>query len=115
MKTIKKIILASVVVATLGATSGAVMAVQKVDPFHDGAHVADARNPFTDGARSVADPRDPFTDGGHGSVSPRDPFADGARGATRRTEFGLLAAGLQKPDPFTDGSNVLPGWDAAIA
>ncbi|QEZ48979.1 Hydroxyquinol 1,2-dioxygenase (plasmid) [Cupriavidus necator] len=112
MKSIKKVILASVVLATLGATSGAAIAVRQVDPFHDGAHVADTRNPFTDGARSVTDPRDPFTDGGHGSVAPRDPFTDGARGTTGRVEAGLQAAGVRKPDPFTDGSHGLAGSGA---
>lgn len=63
MQTIKKIILASTVLVSLGATSGVVMAAQKVDPYHDGAHIADKRDIYTDGARSVNDPRDPYTDG----------------------------------------------------
>lgn len=115
MKSIKKVILASVVLATLGATSGAAMAVQKVDPFHDGAHVADARSPFTDGGRSVTDPRDPFTDGGHGSVGRRDPFSDGARGASGRPRSEPLAAGPRQPDPFTDGSHGLASSGATTA
>lgn len=65
MQTIKKIILASAVLVSLGATSGAVMATQTVDPYHDGAHVADKHDLYTDGARSVNDPRDPYTDGGN--------------------------------------------------
>ncbi|KDP88619.1 hypothetical protein CF70_029390 [Cupriavidus sp. SK-3] len=115
MKSIKKIILASVVLATLGATSGAAMAVQKVDPFRDGAHVADARSPFTDGARSVTDPRDPFTDGGHGSIGRRDPFADGTREASGHPGYEPLAAGPRKPDPFTDGSHGLAGSGGTTA
>ncbi|ANJ76388.1 hypothetical protein PQH03_27455 [Ralstonia insidiosa] len=63
MQTIKKIILASTVLVSLGATAGVVMAAQKVDPYHDGAHIADKRDIYTDGARSVNDPRDPYTDG----------------------------------------------------
>ena len=84
MNTMNKIILASVALATLGTASGAVMAAQKVDPYHDGAHVADKRDIYTDDARSVTDPRDPFTDGGHISASPRDPFTDGGNALAGR-------------------------------
>ncbi|KDP87251.1 hypothetical protein CF70_002720 [Cupriavidus sp. SK-3] len=115
MKTIRKVILAGVVLASLGASSGAVMAAQKVDPFHDGAHVADTRNPFTDGGRSVTDPRDPFTDGGHASMVRRSSLTDGARDASGRPGSKPLAAGVRKPDPFTDGGNTLAGWGATTA
>ncbi|MGX0939650.1 hypothetical protein ACUXQ2_005746 [Cupriavidus metallidurans] len=101
MKSINKVILASVVLATLGVTSGAAMAVQKVDPFRDGAHVADARSPFTNGGRSVTDPR--------------DPFSDGARGASGRPRSEPLAAGPRQPDPFTDGSHGLASSGATTA
>lgn len=63
MQTIKKIILASTVLVSLGATSGVAMAAKTVDPYHDGAHIADKRDVYTDGASSVTDPRDPYTDG----------------------------------------------------
>ncbi|MGX0939625.1 hypothetical protein ACUXQ2_005721 [Cupriavidus metallidurans] len=129
MKTIKNTLFASVLLASLGATSGVVIAAQKLDPFHDGARTTDMRDRFT-GARSVTDPRDPFTDGGRSATGqadsgllaagvrkpdpftdgarsvtdPRDPFTDGGRSATGQADSGLLAAGARKPDPFTDGA-----------
>ncbi|WP_454754856.1 hypothetical protein [Cupriavidus basilensis] len=59
MKTIKKVLFASVLLASLGATSGVVMAAQKFEPF-------------TDGAGSRPQPRDPFTDGGRSATGQAD-------------------------------------------
>lgn len=84
MNTMQKIILTSVALATFGAAAGTAMAAQRVDPYHDGAHVADKRDIYTDGARSVTDPRDPFTDGRHVSSSSRDPFTDGGNALAGR-------------------------------
>ncbi|AGW92888.1 signal peptide protein [Ralstonia pickettii DTP0602] len=70
----KRIVLAiALVAAAAGAQAGNVGAR---DPYSDGARsVQGARDPFTDGARSVQDARDPFTDGARNV----DPYLDGAR------------------------------------
>ncbi|WP_454727809.1 hypothetical protein [Cupriavidus ulmosensis] len=73
MKTIKKVLFASVLLASLGATSGVVMAAQKFEPF-------------TDGAGSTTGPRDPFTDGG--------------RSATGQADTRALTAGIRKARPI---------------
>lgn len=90
MKTIKKALFASVLLASLGATSGVVIAAQKFDARYHGARATDMRDPFTDGSRSVTDPRDPFT--------------DGRRIALGQADSSVLAAGVRTPDPFTDGA-----------
>jgi hypothetical protein len=47
-----------------------------------------ARDPFTDGARSVSESRDPYTDGARSVQEPRSPYSDGAA----------------KFDPYYDGA-----------
>ena len=37
-----------------------------------------ARDPYTDGARSVSEVRDPYTDGARSVQEPRSPYSDGA-------------------------------------
>ncbi|AGW92862.1 hypothetical protein [Cupriavidus sp. DF5525] len=51
------------------------------DPFTDGARsVTSARNPYFDGARSVSGVHDTYTDGARSVHDARSPYYDGAHG-----------------------------------
>uniref|UniRef100_UPI0004937C2A hypothetical protein n=2 Tax=Burkholderiaceae TaxID=119060 RepID=UPI0004937C2A len=72
------------------ALAAAAAGVQAAGLSHAG-----ARDPFTDGARSVQDARDVYSEGAHGVQDPRSPYTDGARNV----------------DTFTDGARTLAGLD----
>lgn len=76
----------AIAIALAAATAGAQAAALS--------HVG-ARDPFTDGARSVQDARDAFSEGAHAVQESRSPYSDGAR----------------KFDPYLDGTHSLAGRD----
>lgn len=88
MRSLKRAMLYTALTATLASTAGiASAAPRSPDPYTDGSRVTNrdgyvdrtgARDPFTDGGRSVHDPRSPYGDGAFSAIGKRDPFADGA-------------------------------------
>jgi hypothetical protein len=73
-----------------------------------------ARDPFSDGARSVQAQRSPFTDGARAVHEARDPYAEGARSIGSYDAAERIIAGLDRTgasadparslDPYLDGA-----------
>lgn len=64
-----------------------------------------ARDPYTEGARSVADARDPYSSGAHSAQEPRSVYSDGAR------QTDPYSDGARQFDLYTDGARTLAGQD----
>jgi hypothetical protein len=76
MTTLSSIARYTVVAAALLTAAAAQAAGSARDPFTEGARsVTSAADPYTDGARSVHGTRSPYYDGARGEV---DPYLDGA-------------------------------------
>lgn len=69
----------------------------------ESSHVG-ARDPFTDGARSVSGALDPYTDGARSVHGPRSPYYDGAHTAAGKEPGGLSAAPARNVEPYLDGT-----------
>ncbi|MCY0855052.1 hydroxyquinol 1,2-dioxygenase [Cupriavidus sp. D39] len=72
-----------------------------------GAHAAGlshvgARDPYTEGARSVQESRDAYTDGARAV----DPYIDGARTLAGMDRTGVSADPARSVDPYLDGAYV---------
>ncbi|MFJ1255152.1 hydroxyquinol 1,2-dioxygenase [Cupriavidus sp. CuC1] len=67
---------------------------------------AGARDPFTDGARSVNASRDPYTDGARSVQEPRSPYYDGAHTVAGWDRTGVSADPARHVDPYLDGAYV---------
>lgn len=65
-----------------------------------------ARDPFTDGARSVTAAPDPFTDGARSVQEPLSPYYDGAHTLAGMDRTGVSADPARKVDPYLDGAYV---------
>ena len=63
-----------------------------------------ARDPFTDGARSVQDARDPYSEGARSVQDQRSPFTDGARSLAGLDRTGVSADPARSVDPYLDGA-----------
>ncbi|RWA51353.1 hypothetical protein AU476_23100 [Cupriavidus sp. UYMSc13B] len=62
----KRLVFAIALIAAVGAQAASLSHARARDPFTDGARsVTDPRNPYTDGARTVQEPRSPYYDGAH--------------------------------------------------
>jgi hypothetical protein len=94
----KRFVLAiALVTAAAGAQAAAVSHVGARDPFTDGARsVEEARSPYSDGARAV----DPFTDG----ARTVDPHYDGARTLAGMDRTGPSADPARSVNPYLDGA-----------
>ncbi|MGY2490747.1 hydroxyquinol 1,2-dioxygenase [Cupriavidus sp. CP313] len=87
----------ALVAAAAGAQAAALPQVGARDPFTDGARsVQEARSPYSDGARAV----DPFTDGARNV----DPYYDGARTLSGLDRTGVSADPARSVDPYLDGA-----------
>lgn len=75
-----------------------------------------ARDPFSDGARSVQDQRSPFTDGARAVQDARDPYSEGARGIAPAGNGERIVAGMDRTGPSADPARSLdPYLDGALA
>ncbi|QUN32444.1 hydroxyquinol 1,2-dioxygenase (plasmid) [Cupriavidus sp. KK10] len=73
-----------------------------------------ARDPYTDGARTVQGARDPYTDGARTVQGARDPYTDGARNVDPHDHGERFLAGMDRTgvsaqpagsaDPYLDGA-----------
>ncbi len=94
----KRIVLALALTAAAGAQAAGPGAR---DPFSDGARsVQDARNAFIDGARAVQDARDPYTEGARNV----DPYDKGERILAGLDRSGPSADPARAADPYLDGA-----------
>ncbi|WP_454752722.1 hydroxyquinol 1,2-dioxygenase [Cupriavidus necator] len=85
----------ALVAAAAGAQAAGISSAR--DPFTDGARsVHSERSTFTDGARAV----DPYTDGARNV----DPFTDGARTLAGMDRTGVSADPARHVDPYLDGA-----------
>ncbi len=91
----------ALVAAAAGAQAAGLSQVGARDPFTDGARsVQGARDPFSEGARSVQEPRSPFNDGARNV----DPDYDGARSLAGLDRAGVSADPARSIDPYLDGA-----------
>jgi hypothetical protein len=91
----------ALVAAAAGAQAAGLSHVGARDPFTDGARsVSDARDPYTEGARSVQEPRSPYNDG----ARTVDPYYDGARSVAGLDRSGVSADPARSVDPYLDGA-----------
>ncbi|QBY53294.1 hydroxyquinol 1,2-dioxygenase [Cupriavidus oxalaticus] len=88
--------------AAAGAQAASLSHVGARDPYTDGARsVLDARDPYSEGARSVQEPRSAYSDGARSF----DPFTDGARMLAGLDRTGVSAAPARSADPYLDGAH----------
>ncbi|CAJ96573.1 Hypothetical protein H16_B1791 [Cupriavidus necator H16] len=96
----KRIVLALALAAAAAGAQAAGPGAR--DPFSEGARsVQDARNAFTDGARAVQDARDPYTEGARNV----DPYDKGARILAGWDRTGPSADPARSFDPYQDGAH----------
>jgi len=94
---------AALAAAAVGAHAAGLSGAR--DPYTEGARsVAGARDPYTDGARSVGDSRDPYTDGARSVGEVRDRYMDGARTLAGLDRTGVSSEPAHRVDPFLDGA-----------
>lgn len=123
----KRLVLAVALIAAAAGAQASVVGAR--DPYSDGARsVQDQRSPYTEGARSVQDQRSPYYDGAHtvagldrtGVSAPparsADPYLDGARTLDPYYEGAHTVAGLDRTGPSADPArSVDPYLDGAYA
>ena len=99
----KSLVLAvSLAAAAVGAQASVLGAR---DPYSDGARsVQEARDVFSEGARSVSDARDPYTDGARGVQDQRSAYFDGAHTVAGLDRTGVSADPARSVDPYLDGA-----------
>ena len=99
----KRLVLAVALVAAAAGAQASVVSAR--DPYSDGARtVQDTRDVFSDGARSVTDARDPYTEGARSVQEPRSPYYDGAHTVAGMDRTGVSADPARSIDPYLDGA-----------
>ncbi|MGO4809348.1 hydroxyquinol 1,2-dioxygenase [Cupriavidus sp. 2MCAB6] len=89
----------ALVAAAAGAHAAGLSHAGARDPYTEGARsVQESRDAYTDGARAV----DPYTDGARNV----DPFTDGARTLAGMDRTGVSADPARSVDPYLDGAYV---------
>ncbi|GAB7543690.1 hydroxyquinol 1,2-dioxygenase [Cupriavidus sp. 8B] len=97
----------ALIAAAAGAQASGLSNAGARDPFTDGARSVNAsRDPYTDGARSVGDSRDPYIDGARSVQEPRSPYYDGAHTVAGWDRTGVSADPARHVDPYLDGAYV---------
>jgi hypothetical protein len=68
------------------------------------ASVVGARDPYSDGARTVQDARDVFSEGARAVQDQRSPYYDGAHTIAGMDRTGVSADPARSVDPYLDGA-----------
>jgi hypothetical protein len=68
------------------------------------ASVVGARDPYSDGARTVQDARDVFSEGARAVQDQRSPYYDGAHTIAGMDRAGVSADPARSVDPYLDGA-----------
>jgi len=99
----KRLVLAVALVAAAAGAQASVIGAR--DPYSDGARsVQDAHDVFSEGARSVPDARDPFTEGARSVQEPRSPYSEGAHTIAGMDRAGVSGDPARSVDPYLDGA-----------